>query len=73
MSEGQKVGVKTTLTDFFFIIRNDARKEDFANKRMESLWQALEYLRGASGYEEHCVNEKVSTLVHCYPLTSYKM
>ena len=48
LSESQKAGVKTTLADFFFIIRNEGRKEDFGNERRESFWQALEYLRGAA-------------------------
>ena len=48
LSEGQKAGVKTTVTDLFFIIRNEGSKEDFANERRESFWQALEYMRGAT-------------------------
>ena len=48
LSEGQKAGIKTTVTDLFFIIRNEGSKEDFANERRESFWQALEYLRGAT-------------------------
>ena len=48
LSEGEKSSVRTTMNDFFFIVRNDGKKEEFTNEKREAIWQALEFLKTAA-------------------------
>ena len=47
LTEGEKSSLRTTMNDFFFIVRNDGKKEEFTNDKREAIWQALEFLKTA--------------------------